>query len=205
MTNKAQKIIIIALVFIFIPVVVWAHQPRLVDKLIVNVQDPETSQAFYGELKGVSNEFVVDSKTDFRLYVGLLVPDILGVNKDLSFSISRLNSGKTEPIALFKGADFNWTPFFEEFAKDNYFWGPEFKAEGSKTGIELKGKLMPAGTYLIKVFSPTNEGRYSLAIGDKELFPLKEMVSATITVPKIKSQFFNESPLTILASPFGWG
>jgi len=38
---------------------------------MVEVKNPEISQAFYGELKGRSAEFRIQSGTDFRLYVGV--------------------------------------------------------------------------------------------------------------------------------------
>jgi hypothetical protein len=76
-----------------------------------------------------------------------------------------------------------WDIFFEKFAGDNYFNGPEFD------------RKVGAGSYLIKVYNPDNQGKYSLAIGQIEAFPPKEAIHAIVSLPKLKS-FFHKSPLT---------
>jgi len=90
------------------------------------------------------------------------------------------------------------------YLKDNYFWGPEYKADDSQKGIELKGRLVPAGDYRIKVFSPSNQGKYSLVVGYLEEFSLKDIFSI-VTVPQIKLKFFGDPLSEVLLSPFGWG
>lgn len=69
----------------------------------------------------------------------------------------------------------------------------------------LKGRLVPAGTCVITVFSPDNFGKYSLAVGERDKFPLKEIIHAAGTVPRVTAQFFGDQLLAILASPFGCG
>jgi len=182
-----------------------AHQPRIVSDDVINIYNPEVSQAFYGELRGKPAEFVINSGVEFKLYIGLLVPDISGVSKDISAEIYLENSGTKVPLVVLDGASFNWTPFYEEFAKDNYFWGPEFKADDSQKGIDLKGRLVPPGEYHIKIYNAVNLGKYSMAVGYIETFPVKEMVGALTNVASIKTNFFNESITSILLSPFGWG
>ncbi|MEI7620416.1 MAG: DUF2892 domain-containing protein [Candidatus Falkowbacteria bacterium] len=206
MFKKYLKTIIFSLGFLIIfPGIASAHQPRLVKSNLVEIKNPEISQAFYGELKGVPAEFRIQQSGDFRLYVGLLVPDVKDVKKDLSVEITRMTATGNELVAVLNGRDFNWTPYFEEFAKDNYFWGPEYQSRDSQKGVALKGQLVQGGIYNIKVFSPSNRGKYSLAIGDSEVFPIKEMINTALILPGIKSQFFNDSFLTIMSSPFGWG
>ena len=192
-------------VFLLFPRVVLAHQPRIVESGPVGIHQPEVSQAFYGELTGTPVEYRIQSAEAFRLYVGILVPDIPGVRKDISAEIYRITPNGNEPLAILGGRAFEWTPFFEEFARDHYFWGPQFAAEGSHRGVGLKGRTVPGGTYVIKVFSPTNEGKYTLVTGDLEEFPLREIINAATTIPQIKARFFEESPLRIILSPFGWG
>lgn len=200
---KNLSIIILA-IFFFMSGNALAHQPRIVKGNYEEITNPEVSQAFYGELRGVQAEYRINSDQEFRLYVGILVPDIPQVRKDISAEIYRVKDGGKDTLALLDGTQFEWTPFFEEFAKDNYFWGPEYKADDSQKGIELKGRLVPAGDYHIKVFSPSNQGKYSLVVGDLEEFSLKDIFSI-VRVPQIKLKFFGDPLLKVLLSPFGWG
>lgn len=206
MNNTLKPLAILALIILILaPRSVLAHQQRIVESNSVDVRQPEVSQAFYGELAGVPVEYRIESVIPFRLYVGLLVPDVPGIQKDISAEIYRTTPTGKDIVALLDGKSFEWTPFYERFCKDNYLFGPEYTADDSQNGITIKGRTAPAGTYVIKVFSPTNRGRYCFVVGDLEEFPLKEIINAAVTVPKIKAWFFDESPLRILASPFGWG
>lgn len=75
-----------ALALLLLPAAALAHQPRLIDHpqepaaavRPVAISNPEISQAFYGELAGAAQEFSIKSEQPFRLYVGLLVPDLSG-------------------------------------------------------------------------------------------------------------------------------
>jgi len=78
----------------------------------------------------------------------------------------------------------DWTYFFEEFGGDGYYQGPEFKEEVEK------------GEYQIEVFSPDNQGKYVLAVGEKEEFPLDETINTLLLLPSLKKNFFNKPPLT---------
>lgn len=206
MHGTCRPLTILALVLLLlVPGAALAHQPRIVESGPVDIRQPEVSQAFYGELAGAPVEYRIQSAETFRLYVGILVPDIPGVRKDISAEIYRITPNGNETLTLLDGKTFEWKPFFEEFARDDYFWGPEYKAEDSQKGVEPNGRMVPGGTYVIKVFSPTNQGKYTLATGDLEEFPLKEIINAAMTVPEIKARFFGESPLRIILSPFGWG
>ncbi len=63
---------------------------------------------------------------------------------------------------------------------------------------------MGPGNYEIRVSSQNNTSKYSLAVGEIEKFDFKETMNALSLVPKIKRDFFNESPVSFIASPFGW-
>jgi len=198
---KKLTFYILALMF-FIPGCTFAHQPRIVTDNFVEISNPEVSQAFYGELNGSPVEYQIQSSKDFDLYVGLLVPDISSVKKDLIIEISRIKNDKKEILDVLDGSKFEWTPFYEEYAGDNYLWGPEYKDLNSLRENGLKGRLVPAGDYRIKVYSPSNSGKYSLVTGYLESFPIKEMLNALIIVPQLKLNFFNESIIKVLSSPF---
>jgi hypothetical protein len=203
--TKKLCLFILALLM-FIPGNASAHLPRLVesDSDFVVITDPEISQAFYGELQGKPMEYHIISDREFRLYVGILVPDIPQVRKDISVEIHNMAIESHETIAILDGTTFEWTPYFEKFAKDHYFWGPEYKADDSIKGIKLTGRTVPAGDYSIGVFSPTNQGKYCLVVGDVEDFSLKNSLDLLI-IPQIKLHFFNESLTSILLNYFGWG
>lgn len=96
-------------------------------------------------------------------------------------------------IAKLDGSTFSWTQFFEEFGHDTYWQGPEYKARAE------------AGKYEIRVFSTNNDSKYSLAIGEIEAFDFKEGMNALTLIPQLKKNFFNESPIGFIFSPFGWG
>jgi len=185
-----NSIICLALAAIFIPGIVFAHQPRIAEGTAVIVTDPEVSKAYYGALSGQPHIYKISSEKSFHLYVNLLVPDRPGQNKDVSADIVDMS----KPDQIFRtlnAEDVFWTPMYEEYGGDDYFKGPEFTL------------LVAAGNYEIRVRSANNDSRYALAIGSIESFPLSEIVNALVTIPKLKSDFFGTSPFTFLLSRFG--
>lgn len=190
------------ILLLFVPIIVLAHQPRLVESNFIEVQNPEISQAFYGELKGEPVYYKIESSEPFSLYVGILVPDIIGINKDVSAEIYFEKDGQRELLALLNGTNHDWSNFYEEFAGDNYFWGPEFKAEDA-TEFVPKGKKVKAGIYTIKVFSPDNQGKYVFVVGEKEEFPAGEIANTVKVLPKIKSYFFGKSAWSLFFNRIG--
>lgn len=187
----------------FAPEIARAHQPRIVEGTVINVVDPEVSKAYYGTLSGQPHVYKISSDKPFSLYAGVLVPDRPGQKKDVSAAVVKMEpvaGAMASPpvtastsLANLDGKSFKWEPMYEEFGADNYFKGPEFKQQ------------VPAGNYEIRVSSPDNDSRYSLAVGEIEAFDLAETVNALTVIPKLKSDFFGSSPFTFLKSPFGIG
>jgi len=187
---KIPLIIITLLLFVLLlPTVTFAHQPRIVKDNLTIVTLPEVSKAYYGKLSGTPAVYIITADKAFALYVGVLVPDIAGQKKDVSAVI--LKDG--EQLALLDGTSFEWKQFFEEFGRDTYWEGPEYKAQ------------VEAGTYEIRVSSRNNDSQYSLAIGETEAFDFKESMNALTLIPQLKKDFFNKSPIGFILSPFGWG
>lgn len=192
--NKLEIVCLIGLIFLIIASfsIVSAHQPRLVsdDTTITNpivIENPETSQAFYGELNGNPVYYKITSPKDFRLYVNILVPDIPGASTGLmSFEI--LDENKKE-VASFNGKNTTWTSYFEEFGGDYYLKGPEYN------------ETKKSGTYYIKVYNTNNQGKYSLTVGDIEEFPGSEALNALILLPVLKANIF-EVPIVELFLQF---
>ncbi len=179
----------LALSAFLLPTASVAHQPRIVKENPTIVTLPEVSKAYYGTLDGKPAVYMIRSEKAFALYVGVLVPDIAGQKKDVSAVI--LKDGKQ--LALLNSTNFQWKTYFEEFGRDTYWQGPEYKAQAD------------AGTYEIRVTSTNNDSRYSLAVGETEAFDFKEGMNALTLIPELKKDFFNISPIGFILSPFGWG
>ena len=180
-----KRILAISITLLFIiPVFVLAHQPRIVEESFTLIENPEVSQAFYGELKGQPDYYQIQIEYPIKLYVGILLPDVKDIDKDVSVEISKGDKF----YHLLDGVSFEWQPFYEEFAGDNYFKGPEFSA-----GEE-------SGDYTLKVFSPDNQGKYVLVVGEKEEFPFNEMINTLVSLPRLK-KFFDKSPWQALTAP----
>ena len=174
--------------FLFLPSLASAHQPRLVQAVTTTVDRPEVSKAYYGQLIGEPQIFVINATSSFNLYVNILVPDISGQKKDVSAVV--LKNG-TE-LALLDAATTDWKTFWEPFGRDSYWQGKEYKAR------------VEAGTYEIRVWSSNNDSKYSLAIGEIEAFDARESVNALKLIPQLKREFFNESPAGFALSIVGF-
>jgi len=186
-----KKRVLLILFFLISISLVYAHQPRIVfDKQSSSdnpflVDDPEVSKAFYGDLNGTSDYYLIVSNQSFDLYLGILSPDITPSEKDFSVKVIG-----PQNISL-DGTLMKWTPFFEDFAGDSYWQGPEFDKKADQ------------GKYLIQVSSPDNHGKYVLAVGKKEEFPPKEAFNAVFSLPKLKKEFFEKPMFTAFFNILG--
>ena len=170
----------------------FAHLPRLVgEEEVVEIKDPEVSQAFYGQLPGEPVLYEIYAREDFLLYVSLLVPDLPDIKTDISALVTRINEVGEEHLSLLEGEKHPWEEFYEPFAGDHYLEGPEFEKE------------VPQGTYLIEVFSPQNTGKYVLSVGKQEVFTPAETIHTLKTLPALKGDFFEKSPLTAFFNLIG--
>jgi len=166
-----------------------AHQPFYVAKAdYTAVSEPEVSKAYYGLLPGKPAKFVIATTTPFDLYVGLLVPDLPNAAKNISAYIIYQDG---TVVAKLSGENFTWTKWHEEFAGDDYWQGPEFRAK------------MPAGTYTISVSSPHNWDRYVLAVGERESFPLSGLLATERQIYAMKTQFFGKPWHSIFEGKIG--
>jgi hypothetical protein len=143
------------------------------DETEVIVTLPEISKAYYGNLTGKPVTYHIESAEAFRLYVNILVPDIEGIEKD--FSVKILKQGTV--ISRLDG--------------NSHDRGPEY--------VEMQDP----GTYEIQVYSPDNQGKYVLAVGDREAFPLRELIKTYLVLPRLKSEFFGKSPFSAYSNIMG--
>ncbi|MBN2095371.1 MAG: hypothetical protein JW727_04950 [Candidatus Aenigmarchaeota archaeon] len=181
MTMKINSPLLIALLVLAMPLAL-CHQPRIVfDREAsfenpVIVSQPEISKAYYGQLNGSPEYYRIYSPVSFKLYAGLLSPNISGSRTDFIAEVSN----KSRIILILNGPARNWTPYYEEFAGDYYLRGPDSE------------KVVPSGTYYIRVFNRDNQGKYILAIGKEESFTPDEMARTVFTLPRIKREFFGK-------------
>jgi len=191
--KKYKTIALTTLSFlVIVPAIALAHQPRLVESRQTIVPEPEISKAYYATLVGEPDTYIIESAMPFDLYVNVLIPDIAGQKKDVSAAV--IKDGETDtPLAVIGGVDADWQQFYEPFGVSTYWRGPEYKARAE------------AGRYEVRVWSSNNDSKYSLAIGEGEFFDSKEIWNALHLVPQIKSDFFEESPISFIKSPFGYG
>ena len=173
---------------------VSAHLPRIIynQSSDIQVKDPEISQAFYDQLGGNPRNYLINSDTDFNLYINLLVPANSNSNGRYSAKVFLIKDGNDEDVDFIDGqTDFLWQEFYEPFGRDYYFKGPEFE------------KTLPAGNYKITVFSYENRDKYVLAIGKGEKFSAMEILNVYWVLPLLKLDFFETSVLEFFLTPFG--
>ena len=182
------------LIFILVAVsVITAHQPRLETGVNVSlknpivIETPEVSQAFYGDLQGQPDYYKISSDEPFKFYLNLLVPASPGIPPD--FISAELLDSSGNVLITIDGQNSTWEPYFEEFGGDYYLKGPETRAN------------LTAGTYYIKIYNSKNQGKYSIAVGEIESFPIDESLAALVTIPLLKEQFFGK-PVTLLFFEF---
>lgn len=192
--KKMLFVMMLVMAMAFSPFSAQAHQPRTTgqgdghqdDPIIV--PEPDVSKAYYKELAGEPEYYSISSDVAFALYINILVPDIPS-EREHRFSVE-VTDAKGGRIALLDGTTGEWKQFYEPFGGDNYLMGPEYRANVS------------AGQYTLKVFSADNDGKYALAVGEKEAFPPAEILNALLLVPQIKQSFFGVPfPMSLISSP----
>ena len=139
-----------AILLICVRIAAEAHQPHLVTSNETEVTSPAVSQAFYAEMNGKAQRYVVGSKDRFRLYVQLTIPDHKSARRDFKVTISR---GK-KIIAKIDGGKAKWKRFYEPFGGDYYLLGPDFDQANAEPGKY---------TYVSPVHANNNGSLVSLA------------------------------------------
>ena len=184
----------IVILFFFLTLVSWplavlAHQPRIVETEKINVTKPEISKAYYGKLSGKPHTYTISTSSAFDLYVNILVPFIEGPGKNVTVKIFKGD----QSLGSLSPSEEDWKEFFEPFGQSMYWQGPEFKIRAD------------AGKYKIIVQSIEKNIRYVLATGEIEAFDGIESLNAILLIPKLKKNFFKESPISFIFSPLGSG
>ena len=162
---------ILVLILFFFSTEINAHQPKLINYTPSidrphEVIYPEISKAYYSKLNGQPHYYLIQSEEDFLFYTSILSPKVI---EDYTwFSLEVLDENQNL-IYKADGSKFDWTPWYEPYARDWYWKGPEIGIDTGKG--EFQGSFtISAGTYYIKVFNENNSGNYSLAVGEAEFF-----------------------------------
>ena len=164
-----------------------AHQPVVVDSDTTEVVDPEISKAYYGVLSGAAHTYVITSDIEFDLYVGILVPDSESPKRDVKAEIFRGD----ELLETLGGVDAEWVTFYEPFAQNTYWDAGEYRLRAAP------------GVYSVRISSPDNASKYSLAIGEIEYFGLEDRANALAVLPGIQQEFFGLSAYELLGTRYG--
>ncbi|MBU3896003.1 hypothetical protein KKG36_01690, partial [Patescibacteria group bacterium] len=160
MPKKLNRILVLLFLGLFFASPVFAHLPRIADSNDTIVYDPEISQTFYGELRRVPAEYFIHAPDGFHLYLNLLTPKIANPDGRFSANVYEVSETGENLIATISADSTVWKEMWEKFGRDYYMQGPEFERD------------LSAGNYKIVVFNQANEGKYVLAIGDKESFTI---------------------------------
>ncbi|PIP58396.1 MAG: hypothetical protein COX02_00525 [Candidatus Vogelbacteria bacterium CG22_combo_CG10-13_8_21_14_all_37_9] len=182
---KIIKLILISFLFLT-ATTVFAHQPRLIynsvaPNNIITINQPEISQAFYGELKGQSEVFSFHLDTPLKFYWNLLTPNLLGAREDFIIQLEgESKTGELIADSLNSQGKF-WTKYYEPYSGDNYLKGPEATTN------------LPAGNYTIVVTNNGNLGKYVLVVGQIETPSLKNIWQTIKILPSLKRDFFEQS------------
>ena len=158
------------IILIFYPLTIFAHQPKLIkDSLSLEkphrVISPEISKAYYAKLDGEPHYYKIQSEKEFLFYAGILSPKINEIYQWISIEV--LDENKNI-IYSGDGENFKWKAWYEPYARDWYWKGPEI---GTERGEEFKTSFtLDSGIYYIKVFSGNNIEHYSLVVGEAEFF-----------------------------------
>ena len=186
--------LLLFLPLVTIPHFCFAHIPSLVSQSslldITQIEDPEVSRAYYGELNNFPHTYEIRSSEPFNLFVEITVPDIKTAKNNVSgIIVKELPRGGVEEIARLEAKTASWESFFEPFGGDSY-----------RRGSQFEGEVEP-GVYRIEVHTPDNLEKYVLVVGKTERFGDGGIINFYKKLVGIKV-FFDKSPLRVVESPF---
>lgn len=170
---------------------VFAHCPRLIDSDSIYINRVEVSQAYYAQLNGKSHHYFITHPDSFYFYLQILLPDITTL-KQKNFILEIRSVGDSSiVIHRINTNGYNWVSFFEPYGEDAYLSGPEIEFTAA------------AGSYEIVVYNNKNQGKYALAVGKKESWPINEIWNALVVMPKIKKEFFEKAAISAYVNRIG--
>ena len=176
--RKSGALLALCVALCVLPLAASAHDPRFVrEAKVVEVKNPDVSQAFYGWLDGQPVLYRIKTAAPQKLYLQILLPDVPGVKTDLMASII-YRQGAGYGVAELGGKDAKWTKWYEEYGGENYLQGPDIHIDAA------------TGTTTIAISNADNYGPYVFVVGETESFPLDEMVKTVTVLPQLHTEFF---------------
>lgn len=219
---KISKYTIVFLFLIgclLIPGKIFAQYPNLslknVPNLIyfqkgdVQISNPETSQAFYDNLKGTPRDYFIDFPSQgepasgWELYLNISVPD--PANKTGRYSAD-VSDSQGNTLYTLDGSSIDWQQYYDSSVRDYFLKGPELDEK------------FPAGKYKIEVYSlghsttgeandlsaqAGNTGEYVLNVGKNESHNIQALLNIYWQLPLLKATFLKTSVLQFFLTPFG--
>ncbi len=172
----------------------YAHVPVIIEGLgqsdVITIDDPDLSQAFYGEMAGFPHTYEIRISEPLKLYAHILVPDIESSKNNISGIIikERIGGGRVTEITRLLAKDGAWVSEYEPFGGDSYREGPQYET------------TLEPGTYRLEVNTPDNVEKYVLVVGTREEMTIGyfEMIQR---LAKVK-QFFGKPTIFIIQSPY---
>jgi hypothetical protein len=148
------------------------------------IVEPEISKAYYMELTGEPHVYRIDSLKAFDFYAGLLQPKLEECPMTRTFSLELLDESFRR-MDWADGSTDRWTAFYERFARDWYWKGPELGLSNRST------RSLPQGTYYLRVFNADNRGKYVLAVGDTEWFHFHDLIHLPEMIRWMNQEFWD--------------
>lgn len=165
-----------------------AQQLRITESTRTEIENTGTYRAYYGKLSGEPHTYSFTVREETPVTFVVLVPDVAGSKADLAISLTSKISPES-PLSTVDGALFEWTQFFDTAGRDSYLAGPSLQA------------TVPAGEYEVSIMNPGNTAPYVLIVGNESAFSIAETLRRYGTLPAIKSQFFQKSPIEAYVTP----
>jgi len=197
--NRKLLLLIIFIVLSFIVFPAKAHRLRLVYNQILNpnspylIAEPQIAQAFYGELKLEPDYYQINLAEPLAFKLGLFSPANKEERQDFAAEIISNNYDSRDLIiSTLESEDPLWGVYFEKFAGNKYYKGPA-------AVINLE-----QGSYLLKIYSSDNQGKYTLMLGQEGNFTSHDIIDSLEKLPNLKKDFFAAPPIAAYFNLIGF-
>lgn len=193
---RKKTLLLFMLLFLFMTTLASAHKPIFEKKdtsinVPIVIDDHTISYAIYAKLEDKNDVdfYEFDAKEGENFYIEMLVPKIksnIGFQPHFAIISQQITQSDSVPFKVPNGYGvINITypkgyenEFFEKFTQTKYL-----KAQS------ISGIINKDGKYIIAVYSTTKGGKYTLAIGKKEDFGIKDIFTFPIVYFKVKYFF----------------
>ena len=158
---------------------------------ITVIDDPELSQAFFGELQDFPHTYEIRADKSFTLYTQIRVPELESSKNNVSgIIIKEQKKGRVEEVARFLAEDALWTVNKDRLIGEEYREGAQFEKE------------LGPGVYRLEVHTPDNIEKYILRVGKNEDMNIGyfELLGRIIDVKK----FYETSAFWMIVSPYAY-